>query len=231
MPTLIKAKKRIFSRRKYFIWKKLIDLYTIRKTSKLAEQISLTHTNKTKIHIPPNRNKFFNIKDIKIHSEVNSFLGMSIIIFLAFIAVILLGIYPSEGKTLKAFASLKLKQKHNITANQTYSGLIIMVKDKKQFYSNMSPKILSENGNSIFCNAENFTHEQFNYLIREGIATFTDDLNKAKKRSGNKPLIVNAINSKNMDTVIITNEHAEQILKANSKNNFLNRFKVSFVIK
>lgn len=180
-------------------------------------------------------------------NSIKSFFKESAIITIASTLVILpittTYITKSEAKTLNSVSSLKSSNKYNvfkssikagsnnISLNQSYSGLIIRVKNKKQFQNNMSPKIFSENGNSIYLNTKNFSHEDFNYLIREGIAIFTNDIDKAKKRSGNKPLIIDALDTKNTDTVIISNENAQQVLIADYRAPFLKKCKVSFMFE
>lgn len=227
MLTSLKTSKRKFSRRKFLTQKEFIEFYNSQKCPGTSSQNNVIKDAKK------NRLKFLKkllkVNEIKLYSEIDSFLGISLIILLTTLAVFILAILPSEGKTLKSLVSIALKQ--SMENNKNYSGLIIIVKGKDNFQSSMVPKILSKSGKSIFCNTSNFSHEQFNYLIREGIATFTNDINKTKKRSGNQPLIINALTTKNTDTVIISNEHANQIIKANLKNNFLEKFKVSFVIQ
>lgn len=75
------------------------------------------------------KDMYYKIQNSKFNYEISNFLVMTIITILTFVLIILLGMYPSEGKTLKVLASLKAKNKHNIVLNQTYSGLIIL-KDK-----------------------------------------------------------------------------------------------------
>lgn len=169
----------------------------------------------------------FKLLDSKLNYRDNTVWDISIIIILMLLGIFILNTYPSEAKTLKYH--INFKQNTGKVISKCYTGLIIKVKRKNNFHSSMSPKIISENGKSIFCNASNFSHEQFNYLIREGIATFTDSIYKAKHRSGDKPLLVEAISGNN-DTVVISRQSAEQIISENNKSNFLGKFKVSFLI-
>lgn len=127
MPTFIKSKKGIFPKRKF---NKKNKLDFIKKINKTQNKVNLTD-NKFKTNTLNNKNTFSLIQSIKCNYGINSFIGMTIIVFLAFIAVILLGIYPSEGKFLKLVATLKVKTKYSLIINQTYSGLVVSKYDVK----------------------------------------------------------------------------------------------------
>jgi hypothetical protein len=152
-------------------------------------------------------------------------LQIGVALFICFICIIY-SINPSEARTLK---SLTIFSRKEILA-QHYSGLIVYIKKDKDFKRSMSPRIISEKGRSIYLNTNNLSSSQYKFLINNGIATFTDKLSIAKKRAGNNPYIVNAIGSVNSDTAVISEQNALKILKENQKSNFLNNFKVSFVI-
>jgi hypothetical protein len=140
---------------------------------------------------------------------------------------IILSIYPSEAKALKTltiFSKKSILEKH-------YSGLIVYIKRDYDFKRTMAPRIIGKDGQVVYLNVNRLSERQFSYLLNSGIATFTDNLSAARKRAGNNPLIVNALNTYNSDTAVISNENARSILHENLKSKFLNNFKVSFVME
>ncbi len=137
--------------------------------------------------------------------------------------------YAEEKPSVEAASIRKNKETGLNPYAHNYTGLIIMIKPGENFHGRMSPRIVSESGVSVYCNMDGLNEEQFNYLINNGIAIFSDNIESAKKRSGENPMIVEAESVLGGDTAIIDDNIARNILMENSLSQFLSKFKVSFV--
>lgn len=216
-----KKKKLIFSKRGFFGRKSNIIFRPIKTQKSLT--VSIINT----VNLIINQCRIiFN----RLNYKNNTVWKIIMITVISILAIFVIPTIQAEAKPFKLFSSIRINPISNKINPRTYSGLIIIIKGKNKFYPSMSPKIISKNGRSIFGNLT-ISHSQFNYLIREGIATFTDNIRVAKHRSGRDPLVINSISTKYNDTVIISNESAKQIVRENRRNNFLGKFKVSFVTK
>lgn len=151
-------------------------------------------------------------------------------------SLILIGIMPSQAKgtgmkPVSKETILKLDAKVAKPVSSLYTGLVIKVKDNQDFQGRMSPRVVSENGNIVYCNVDGLTSAQFTLLIDRGLATFTNSLDSAKNRTGKNPLVIEAIKVENSDTAVITNDSARKIIEADNRAKFLRSFNVSFVIE
>jgi hypothetical protein len=111
---------------------------------------------------------------------------------------------------------------------ENYTGLVIIIKNHK-IKDSMSPKILSSSGKSVYGNMKDLTDEQVNYVVSDGIAAYTENLPDAKIRSGDNPLIIEALNIVNNDNIIISDDDALKIINENNNMKFLENFKVSLI--
>lgn len=122
---------------------------------------------------------------------------------------------------------------NTVKKSQVYTGLVVVVKTNSEnpFFGSMSPRILSENGISIFGDVSDLTDAQADFVVTQGIAAFPKSIDEAKDRSGNNPLVVEALNVSGGDNIIVTDNDALKIALENKDTKFLEKFKVSFIIE
>lgn len=93
----------------------------------------------------------------------------------------------------------------------------------------MAPRILDEGGRVLYPDPEHLP--DIDYLQERGLASYVTDV-RAARRSGSQPLVVRAVavGGPGRDDLIVSQETAEQILAANRRGHFLERWAVSILI-
>lgn len=106
-----------------------------------------------------------------------------------------------------------------------YTGLIV---DCRGLNLNpvMSPVIKNQNGEAIY------GHRNLNpdYVIANGMASYTTDLNTGTVRAGNNPLVVKAVSLENHNGYpVIATADANRVLIENKSSGFLEKTNVVFI--
>ena len=106
-----------------------------------------------------------------------------------------------------------------------YTGLIV---DCRGLNLNpvMSPVIKNQNGEAIY------GHRNLNpdYVIANGMASYTTDLNNGTVRAGNNPLVVKAVSLENHNGYpVVATADANRILIENKSTGFLEKTNVVFI--
>lgn len=122
----------------------------------------------------------------------------------------------------------------NIRSEPPYTGLIVDARGLG-LRPAMAPKIRNANEEIVFgyVKAGALGEDLRQYVLEKGIvayARYGDPL--AETRAGNSPLIVRALGvyGRFKGDVILSQEDAERVLKANARDHFLDEFKVVFLL-
>jgi TolB-like protein len=112
--------------------------------------------------------------------------------------------------------------------NAIYTGLVVDGRDFKVERS-QSPSILDEDGNFVYPFEEHAPSAA--YIGENGMADYNFDVGD-QTRAGKHPLVVHAIKVAGPfhDDLVVTNEDAERIRKAQKRSPFLWKWKVVFLI-
>lgn len=138
-----------------------------------------------------------------------------------------LGVMPDKSKSASKPDHTLVKEtagKETVPVqvmDEKYSGLIIDAEGLKVERS-MSPRILDEDGNVVYPNAEHVPDPDT--VLDKGILDYSPSLEKSK-RAGEKPLVIKAMKSDFKD-VYVSNEDAILIRKANKRAKFIETWQV-----
>ncbi|MBF0357336.1 MAG: hypothetical protein HQL70_01940 [Magnetococcales bacterium] len=147
------------------------------------------------------------------------------------------GMYSSLYKTLKdqkivttdEEAPIPVKDAHNVMVDSDFDGVIIMMSGLS-FKPAIVNRILNNKGEVIFDPSRVVNA----ILIERGTGGFTNQEGKAKgllaSWNGLRPLVINAVDTKQGTDAVISDSDAATMLSADQKNSFLSQAKVVFVI-
>jgi hypothetical protein len=111
-------------------------------------------------------------------------------------------------------------------SKEGYTGVIIDCRGMK-ISESQSPKIYDTEGNIIYGVMSTLPPEEL------GVVGYYNDIEKAKERAGDNPLIVTALEIKNQGDIpiypVISKEDALKIKEENKKSKFLERWSVAIV--
>jgi hypothetical protein len=145
------------------------------------------------------------------------------------------GLFSIVQEELIKFSKKETKEKivkipEKIKITEKYTGLIIDAKDLG-VKPGISPKIYSETGKEVYGTLQLSS----DLVVEKGIVSYANSVEEAKnmERAGNNPLIIKALKKGEGEIgtdVVISEEDALKILKANEVSRFLEELKVVIVI-
>ncbi|PLX16195.1 MAG: hypothetical protein C0601_11275 [Candidatus Muiribacterium halophilum] len=121
-----------------------------------------------------------------------------------------------------------------VAATLPKTSLVIDARDI-DLKRSMSPKILNESGLELYGTILKET--DLEKVMNIGVVAYTDSIEKAKKfipeRIGNNPLIIKAKGAigSTASNIVVSNNDAAKILKANRNSRFLENFRVIIILK